>query len=153
MDALSEQIAVHTDNLATDDRWPVLARLAADRSEVRSVTSHRLFFEKGHPLATLNLYSRKSAAFEASDFAVVGQLATHCAIALIGATVRENNAHLREALDTSRDIGAAMGILMATKLVTRDQAFDLLQVASQHSHRKLRDVAVDVADRGILPGM
>jgi AmiR/NasT family two-component response regulator len=31
-----------------------------------------------------------------------------------------------------------MGILMATRKVTEAEAFDLLLVASQHSHRKLR---------------
>ena len=39
--------------------------------------------------------------------------------------------------------------MMKHKL-TRQQAFDLLRVASQHSNRKLRDIAVEVADTGTL---
>ena len=34
--------------------------------------------------------------------------------------------------------------------ITREQAFDLLRVASQDSNRKLADVATDVADTGVL---
>lgn len=39
---------------------------------------------------------------------------------------------------------------MATHKVTREQAFDMLRIASQNSHRKLRDIAVEVADTGTL---
>jgi AmiR/NasT family two-component response regulator len=39
---------------------------------------------------------------------------------------------------------------MARRLVTRDQAYDLLRRASQHSQRKLADIAAEVADIGIL---
>ena len=35
---------------------------------------------------------------------------------------------------------------MATKLLGKQQAFDLLRIASQHGHRKLRDIALEVTD-------
>ena len=54
-------------------------------------------------------------------------------------------------MKNSRDIGCAMGVLMATHKVTREQAFDLLRMASQHAHRKLADIAAEVADTGTLP--
>jgi AmiR/NasT family two-component response regulator len=44
----------------------------------------------------------------------------------------------------------AMGILMQQHRLTRAQAFDLLRVASQDTNRKLADVAMDVADTGVL---
>jgi hypothetical protein len=59
-------------------------------------------------------------------------------------------ANLEEALATNREIGQAIGILMATEHVTADQAFEQLRTASQHSHRKLRDIAADVAETGVL---
>ena len=54
------------------------------------------------------------------------------------------------ALKSSREIGIAMGVVMASNKVTRDQAFDLLRIVSQRTHRKLADIAVDVADTGTL---
>ena len=41
---------------------------------------------------------------------------------------------------------------MATKLLGKQQAFDLLRIASQHGHRKLRDIALEVTDTGIPSG-
>jgi hypothetical protein len=37
--------------------------------------------------------------------------------------------------------------------VTGEDAFTLLRTASKHLHRKLREVAADVVDTGILPDL
>jgi GAF domain-containing protein len=153
LEALTQHHVFRTDELATDQRWPVFGRLATEATGVTSMMSHRLFIEEDNSLAALNMYSREKAAFANTDLSVLDELATHCAIALASAANRESNENLRQALETSRDIGAAMGILMATKLLTKEQAFDLLRIESQHSHRKLRDVALDVTETGVLPGM
>ena len=39
---------------------------------------------------------------------------------------------------------------MTQHKVTREQAFDLLRIASQNTNRKLRDVALDVIDTGTV---
>ena len=44
----------------------------------------------------------------------------------------------------------AIGILMSQRRFTRQEAFDVLRVASQNSNRKLADIAVEVADTGTL---
>jgi AmiR/NasT family two-component response regulator len=59
-------------------------------------------------------------------------------------------ANLEIALASNRDIGTAIGILMKSHLVTQDQAFTMLRTASQHGHRKLRDIANDVIFTGSL---
>lgn len=59
-------------------------------------------------------------------------------------------ANLEIALASNRDIGTAIGILMNSQLVTQDEAFTMLRVASQHTHRKLREVANDVIFTGAL---
>ena len=59
-------------------------------------------------------------------------------------------AHLRTALHSSRDIGAAIGILMHRHKLTQDQAFARLAAASQHANRKLRELALDVIHTGQL---
>jgi AmiR/NasT family two-component response regulator len=59
-------------------------------------------------------------------------------------------AHLEEALVTCRRIGAAMGILMASRKITDVEAFGLLRVASQDANRKLRNIADDVLLTGEL---
>ena len=151
--AINEYHVFRADDLATDDRWPVFGRVAADTTDVVSMMSHRLFIEEGDPIASLNLYSRKPAAFAEVNIAVMDQLATHAAIALTTAAVRDQNENLKQALQSNREVGVAIGILMSKQLVTQQQGFDLLRIASQHSHRKLREVAQEVTDTGDLPGM
>ena len=51
---------------------------------------------------------------------------------------------LKEALDSNRRIGMAMGLVMGQLHVTDAEAFDALRRISQNTNRKLRDVADDV---------
>ena len=64
------------------------------------------------------------------------------------ATNRANN--LMKALQSNREIGVAMGILMQQHRFTRDEAFDVLRVASQNSNRRLAELAGEVVDTGVL---
>jgi hypothetical protein len=66
------------------------------------------------------------------------------------AAERNTAANLHTALVSNREIGKAIGILMWSYKLTDDQAFDLLRGVSQHTHRKLRDVASDVCTTGTL---
>ncbi len=58
--------------------------------------------------------------------------------------------HLRTALVSARRIGAAVGILMGTRRLTDDQAFETLCQASQHRNRKLREIAEEVLHTGTI---
>ncbi|WP_020143337.1 ANTAR domain-containing protein [Terracoccus sp. 273MFTsu3.1] len=55
---------------------------------------------------------------------------------------------LETALAHSRDIGAAIGILMALRRVTREQAFDQLRRASMERNVKLHVLALEVVETG-----
>jgi len=56
--------------------------------------------------------------------------------------------HLQAALAHSRDIGAAVGVLMALRRLTRDQAFGLLRQASMAQNVKLHVLAIRVVETG-----
>jgi AmiR/NasT family two-component response regulator len=58
---------------------------------------------------------------------------------------------LEAALHSSRQIGTAMGILMARHLLTSDEAFARMSRASQQLNRKLREIAEWVERTGTLP--
>lgn len=62
----------------------------------------------------------------------------------------EKISNLEKALLTARVISTAVGVLMATFKITSEAAFDMLVVASQNTHTKLRDVAQEVVDTGTL---
>ena len=151
LQALEQHHVLRSDDLGRDSRWPIFGREVTAATEVISMMSHRLFLEDSDTIGALNLYSRKSGAFAQLQLTALDDLATHSAIALATVAEREQNQHLRTALETNRDIGVAIGILMATKLVTKQQAFDALRITSQHTHRKLHLVALDVIETGELP--
>ena len=65
--------------------------------------------------------------------------------------LRERTMHLERALETSRDIGVAMGIVMAREKVTRQCAWDMLRMVSQHRNRKVSAIAAEVIETGELP--
>jgi chromosome segregation ATPase len=60
---------------------------------------------------------------------------------------------LKEALSSSRKIGAAIGIVMAGQKVAEEMAFETLRKASQDSNTKLRVLAEEVVRTGDLGGL
>jgi AmiR/NasT family two-component response regulator len=102
-------------------------------------------------VAGLNLCAVRAHAFDAAAVQVGLLLATHGAMAIAADVNQAQAGDLRRALDTNREIGVAVGMLMTHHRLTRDQAFDLLRVASQHQNRKLRDIAAGVAEGGTFP--
>jgi hypothetical protein len=67
-----------------------------------------------------------------------------------GLLSREHAEHLDQALRSSRTIGAAMGLIMASRHVDEDEAFAILKAASQNSNRKLREIAAELVASGGL---
>jgi len=66
------------------------------------------------------------------------------------AVANELAVNLQEALQASREIGMAMGILVERHKLTAEQAFDQLRGASSRRNVKLRDVAKEVLYTGEL---
>ena len=104
----------------------------------------------GRPIGALNLYSRREAAFGEAELEVAEAFAQHAAVVLgnaIELTVTEKlKGQLEEALASRDTIGKAQGILMVRHHFGAEEAFDMLRRASQHTNRKLREVARDVVD-------
>ncbi|HET6817376.1 MAG TPA: ANTAR domain-containing protein [Mycobacteriales bacterium] len=66
----------------------------------------------------------------------------------VAAELRQQLATLREAVESNRMIGSAVGLLMAEAGVGPDEAFEMLRDQSARQHRKMREIAQDlIADR------
>jgi hypothetical protein len=152
VDAIIGDTTFNAEDLRTDARWPEFGRLCFERTGIVSMLSMRFYIESDRELvAGLNLYAREPAAFDERSEAVTRLLTTHGSVAVARAAAEAKSRNLLQALRNSREIGVAMGIVMAREKVTRDEAFNLLRIASQHSHRKVADIATEVADTGMLP--
>lgn len=152
VDAVLKQSRFNAPDLRTDPRWPQFGPRAAEVTGILSMFSQRLYMENDNGLsAGLNAYSHQPGAFDEPSETIGLLMATHGALALSNASAQHKARNLGRALKTSREIGIAIGVLMAQQKLTRDQAFDLLRIASQHTHRKLADIAAHVAETGALP--
>jgi hypothetical protein len=150
VDTVSTNSVFRTADLRTDARWPGFGPRAFDTSGVLSMLSVGVFLEDEEIVVGLNMYSTAADAFDDGAEVLGTVLATHGALAVSSAAAHERAQNLELALMNSREIGVAMGVLMTQHKFTREQAFDLLRIASQHSHRKLAEIAVEVADTGAL---
>lgn len=142
-------LCVGSADLGTDGRWPQLAE-AIEEVGPHSVLVARLCTDEDGTLGVLSLYARSRAAFDRASQVALEACAPWAALALSAVRNQEQVVHLQRALQTNRDIGTAIGIIMAHRVVTRDAAYALLRSASQSLHRKLADVAEDVIRTGIL---
>ncbi len=148
LDAMYEQVTVRVDDLATDPRWPELARRATAELGVRSMLCFQLFVH-GSDLGALNLLSRRPAAFTDESERVGLLFASHAAIAVADA---QDLSHVTTALASRDVIGQAKGILMERYKITPEAAFALLARTSQDTNRKLSQVAEDLTRTGTLQG-
>lgn len=141
-----------TGDVETDPRWTAWGERAASEVGVRSVLALplHLHHEQG-ALAGLTIYSVKNRAF--GDTAVgLGLVLGTLAASVVGQLLAlERTEYLAHALESNRDIGVAVGLLMRTHEVNRQQALAALRAASRDADRTLADVAVEVADTGVLP--
>jgi transcriptional regulator with GAF, ATPase, and Fis domain len=144
--ALDDSTPVRVRDMANDSRWPRFGPRASMLG-VGSMLALPLHAPRG-TVGALNLYARATNAFDQDDELIGLAFATHAGIALAHA---EMEANLRIGLETREEIGRAVGILMERHRVTAAAAFDMLVVASQHSHRKLRDIAAWMNETGEDP--
>lgn len=146
--AVADSPVVLCNDLACDDRWSKFGEVAVALG-VNSVISFKL--SDGHEtIGALNLYSRKPQAFAPDDQDMGVLLAAHAAVVM---TASRAQANLSVALESRDVIGQAKGILMERFKLDDRQAFDALIAVSQHTHRKLREVADQLRTTGEIAGL
>lgn len=151
VDAVLDDSVYVTGDVGADERWGTWGRRVHTELGVTSVLAHRLgLLDGSDAIAALNVYADERDAFDDASVAMGLVLATHASLLVTSTLARDRAANLLRGLESNREIGVAMGILMQQHRLTRDQAFDVLRVASQDSNRKLVDIAAEVADTGTL---
>ena len=110
---------------------------SGDHAGYHAIVSMRFGFpDHSHPFIARLLVERAIANVEQAR------------LAEIAARHEREADNLAVALSTNRDIGVAVGIVMAHHALNRDEAFALLSRASQSSNRKLHEIALEVVRVG-----
>ncbi|MGI8668139.1 MAG: GAF and ANTAR domain-containing protein [Jatrophihabitans sp.] len=150
-DCLHGHSVLRVGDFSTDRRWPdYRCGVLRSADPVRSAV--------GYPLGTgerqlgVLIVTSRQPDFFTDELTEVGAIfAQHATLSLDAVAAQERVRNLETALGSNRRIGMAIGIVMASYRLQDEQAFDLLRVASQQGHRKLREVAEDVILTGALP--
>ncbi|WP_377644847.1 GAF and ANTAR domain-containing protein [Oryzobacter terrae] len=152
VDAAVEDATFLTPEIADEPRWAPLGERLRDELGVRSMLAYRLhLLDENDSVAALNFASDRRDAFSRTDVHRGLVLASHCALLVTADAAHTKAENLLKGLESNREIGIAVGVLMARHGLTRQQAFDILRVASQTTNRKLVDVATEVGDTGVAP--
>lgn len=141
---------VITHDLDADPRWPEFAPRCVSVTGIRSILSVRVPLA-GSDRAALSFYATGTSAFDDLDVGVTSIFPPFVAMAVQHRFHERQVAQLGAALDSSRQISTAVGILMARHRVTSTDAFGLLADTSQHLNRKVREIAAEVELTGQLP--
>lgn len=132
--------------------WPQLARLVVEQTSVRGMAGYRIM-DGTRKAGALNLYSDTPGALTAESARMGAVVAAFASVALTAAAQHQSVSSLREALDSNREIGKAIGMLMATHQLSDEEAFALLRKTSNELNVRLSVVAQKLLSRhGHGPG-
>jgi GAF domain-containing protein len=130
-------------DMADERRWGLYPERALEAGVHASLSLPLTVGARGR--GALNLYASHANAFTDSDAIAgqswAGQAGGALSVAWRMAEREKAVDHLTQGLATRQVIGQAVGLLMAQRRCTADEAFELLKGASQRSNEKLRDLA------------
>lgn len=136
----------HDPDIAHHSSWPKLGALTLERTPVRGMIGYRLFVD-GRTAGALNLFSDTPDLLTAEDADLGAMVAAFASVALVSAAHDQRAQNLRDGLESNREIGKAVGLLMAAHDVDDDQAFEMLRHLSSTMNLKLAVVAREVVEQ------
>jgi hypothetical protein len=150
VDAVVEQSVFAPIDLLTDPRWPVFGGEVATTLGFRSMLSLRLLTDVPDSVYGLNVYGRQPQAFDRKAVLFGLLVGTYASSVVFSSGTSATILNLEKALETNRQIGMAVGVIMTTYRLKPERSFELLRLASMNHNRKLRDVAESVVLTGTL---
>lgn len=137
-------------HLCTDLRegceWPTLATTISDQFGVRGMAGFRLR-QDATRVGALNVFSDTVGALDESTLEQASLLCSFASVALTAMARGEEAATLRRGLESNREIGKAVGFMMALHGLDDEEAFSLLSRVSQEMNLKVVDVAAQVLEK------
>jgi transcriptional regulator with GAF, ATPase, and Fis domain len=130
-------------DLATGCKWPTLADRIVSETGVRGMAGFRIR-QEGQKVGALNLFSDRADAFDDHSLEQALVLSAFASVALAALDRGEEATTLRRGLESNREIGKAVGLLMAMHKIDDERAFEMLAKVSQEMNIKVAEVANQV---------
>ncbi|KQZ88783.1 ANTAR domain-containing protein [Phycicoccus sp. Root563] len=140
LDSILEDSFQRDEDITTTSTWPALAELTIARTPVRGMIGYRLQQGEGGRSA-LDVFSDTPGALTSESADIGAVLAAFTSVALTAADRQADVENLRRGLDSNREIGKAVGLIMAAHDVDAEQAFAILRSASSRTNTKLAAIA------------
>jgi hypothetical protein len=145
VDAIAEASVYHDQDLTDGSPWPRLHGRVLSRTPVRGMAGFQLR-GGGDQSGALNLFSDGADRLTQTSVHQGIVLASFVTVTLLAAAERQTARSLLAGLQSNREIGKAMGLMMAFHKISDDEAFAMLRRTSQDLNMKLVDVARQVLD-------
>jgi ANTAR domain/GAF domain len=127
-------------DLTTGSKWPRLAARIMAETGVKGMAGFRIR-QEGHKVGALNIFSDTAGALTEHSLEQAIMLTAFASVALAALERGEEASTLRRGLESNREIGKAIGLLMAMHDIDDDQAFQMLAKVSQEMNVKVAEVA------------
>ena len=129
--------------LEQTEKWPELVSRVLTVTPVRGIAGFRIN-QDGERIGALNIFSDSADALTDESLRQVSMLVPFAAVALTALHRGEEATTLRRGLESNREIGKAVGLLMALNDIDDARAFDMLAKVSQEMNIKVAEVAAQV---------
>ncbi|MFC9555400.1 GAF and ANTAR domain-containing protein [Rhodococcus sp. NPDC056960] len=143
VDAIVSDTPQFETDLAAGSQWPRLSRRVLAHTPVRGAAGFRLVI-LGRKVGALNLFSDTPGALTTTSVEQGIMLASFAAVALAAVHEHVEAETLRAGLVSNREIGKAVGLLMAFHNISENQAMEILKTTSQDMNLKLATVAQEI---------
>jgi len=133
-------------DLRAGSKWPDLAARILEETDVHGMAGFRLR-QDGRRVGALNVFSDRPDALTEDSLNQASLLVAFASVALAAVERGEEAATLRRGLASNREIGKAVGLMMAMHRVDDDEAFAMLSKVSQDLNLKVAVVASEVINQ------
>jgi transcriptional regulator with GAF, ATPase, and Fis domain len=127
-------------DLTEGSKWPALAARIRSETQVRGMAGFRIR-QDGQKVGALNVFSDTPGALTQRSLDQATMLASFASVTLAAVGRGEEASTLRRGLESNREIGKAIGLLMAMHDIDDDHAFHMLSKVSQEMNIKVAEVA------------
>ncbi|MCW2868406.1 MAG: hypothetical protein JWR20_2594 [Marmoricola sp.] len=133
-------------DLRAGSKWPDLAARLLAETDVHGMAGFRLR-KDGRRVGALNVFSDRPGALTERSLDQASLLVAFASVALAAVERGEAAETLRRGLESNREIGKAIGLMMAMHRVDDDEAFAMLSKVSQDLNLKVAVVASEVVNQ------
>jgi ANTAR domain-containing protein/GAF domain-containing protein len=130
-------------DLSEGSKWPQLAARILEETGVRGMAGFRLR-QDGQRVGALNVFSDTAGALDEHSLEQAIMVTSFASVTLAAVARGEEATTLRRGLESNREIGKAVGMLMALHDIDDDRAFEMLAKVSQEMNVKVAEVAAQV---------